>query len=117
MAAEEQRKKMLGRDEWAVKQDVAQVGEWEVVAPPKRATVKETQEDTKTKAGTTHDQAPELQDDDEGDDDLNNFKLREKELPIDPVLDSGEEVAFKKRKIGGDSTFKSRKKKPLRKKD
>lgn len=118
-AAAEQRQRMVGNEEWAVKADVAQVGEWEIVAPPPAPVRVEKTEDQKKTTSTTHDQAPELQDDDEGaDEDLNNFKIKEKELPTDLAEEeTGEEVTFKKRKLGGDNLFKSRKKKPLRKKD
>lgn len=107
-----------GRDEWSVNTEIAKVGEWEtVVAQP--SSTPQIHHDTKnesTEGTATHDQAPQFQDDDEDEEDLHTFKLKEKELEV-PVFDKlQEDVTFKKRKLG-DSAFKSRKKKPLRKKD
>ncbi|KAI8349420.1 hypothetical protein BD560DRAFT_410336 [Blakeslea trispora] len=117
--AEEKESPTLGRDEWAVKKEIAQVGEWETVAqpimPPSPVQTREIQHEP-----TTHDQRPEFQDDDEQDDDLHSFKIREKELPVDDLADQTE-VTFRKRKVANEENegtlFKARKKKPLRKKE
>ncbi|KAI7907962.1 uncharacterized protein BX663DRAFT_492569 [Cokeromyces recurvatus] len=120
-----ERAKLEGREEWAVNTQVAKVGEWEIIAQPSvdSTAVNNQSDKNKTKPATTHDQTPEFQDDDEEDEeDLHNFKIKEKELPVDidnaPGDGEKEEITFKKRKLGGgDSIFKPRKKKPLRKKD
>ncbi|KAL0573268.1 hypothetical protein ABG067_009212, partial [Albugo candida] len=52
--------------------------------------------------GSMHDQAPQFQDDDEDDqEDLHAFKIKEKELQV-PIGDDNtqEQVTFKKRKLG-----------------
>jgi hypothetical protein len=111
---------LQGREEWAVNKEIAKVGEWEIVetpvaVTPPSPTLKEKKEET-----TTHDQKPEFQDDDEDQEDLHSFKIREKEFPTDLDTDTvavdDDSLMFKKRKLG-DGAFKSRKKKPLRKKD
>ncbi|KAI8372541.1 hypothetical protein EDC96DRAFT_572765 [Choanephora cucurbitarum] len=106
-----------GRDEWAVNKEIAKVGEWETVAQPIMPSSPTLKEDQPT---TTHDQRPEFQDDDEQDDDLNSFKIKEKELPVEDDVPDQQEVTFKKRKLANEDSeglFKSRKKKPLRKKE
>ncbi|KAI9483279.1 MAG: hypothetical protein EXX96DRAFT_136687 [Benjaminiella poitrasii] len=110
--------KAEGREEWAVNTQIAKVGEWETVAQPatESNSDKNKTDQNNTKQTTMHDQAPEFQDDEEDEEDLHNFKLTEKELPVNTDDTAQEEVTFKKRKLG-DSAFKSRKKKPLRKKD
>lgn len=117
-AEKEQAKAVEGREEWAVNTQIAKVGEWEtVVVQP--SVVTETSNDVQKdgKDGATHDQAAQFQDDDEDEEDLHSFKIKEKELDI-PIEgdDEKQAVTFNKRKLG-DSTIKSRKKKPLRKKD
>lgn len=113
--------KVEGREEWAVNKDVAKVGEWEVVTPvtPPISESGTTKRDDQQQQRSTHDQAPEFQDDDEGinEEDLNAFKLKEKEYPTNAfsIDDSTEQVVFKKRKLADSSI--SRKKKPLRKKE
>ncbi|RCH92657.1 hypothetical protein CU097_011979 [Rhizopus azygosporus] len=113
--------KVEGREEWAVSKDVAKVGEWEVVTPvtPPTSEPGTTKRDDQQQQRSTHDQAPEFQDDDEGtnEEDLNAFKLKEKEYPTNAfsIDDSTEQVVFKKRKLADSSI--SRKKKPLRKKE
>jgi ABC-type proline/glycine betaine transport system substrate-binding protein len=118
-------KTMKGREEWAVNKEIAKVGKWEtvVVQPPALCLSNHqtsTDGNNKNDSGSTHDQGAEFQDDDEDEEDLHTFKVREKELDI-PIEEDGdkkdeEAVTFKKRKVA-DSTMKSRKKKPLRKKD
>lgn len=123
-AEKDQTAAVKGREEWAVNKEIAKVGEWEIVeAPAPSITQPSTQKEYKKDEATTHDQKPEFQDDDEDQEDLHSFKIREKEFPAD--LDIGNEdpadedtaVTFKKRKLGDTASFKSRKKKPLRKKD
>lgn len=122
--AEAEKKQVVeGREEWAVNKEIAKVGEWETVVaqpPPAASDNSYKGKNTDTNASTsTHDQAPEFQDDDEDEEDLHSFKIKEKELDV-PVHEDdnkeGEEVTFKKRKLA-DSGIKSRKKKPLRKKE
>lgn len=101
--------------------EIAKVGEWEIVEAPEPSIASpSTQKEHKKDEATTHDQKPEFQDDDEDQEDLHTFKIREKEFPADLDItteDTAEDVTFKKRKLGDASSFKSRKKKPLRKKD
>jgi hypothetical protein len=109
-----------GREEWAVNKEIAKVGEWETVAPPPAPPIQSEKSfnQTNTESGSMHDQAPQFQDDEEDEEDLHTFKIKEKELdiPINEEDDKKEEITFKKRKLG-DSAIKSRKKKPLRKKE
>lgn len=111
-----------GREEWAVNTEIAKVGEWETVAAPRPTlsqAYKDANKDDKLEGKSTHDEAPQFQDDDEDEEDLHSFKIKEKELDIPIEEGNGKEeeaVTFKKRKLG-DSFIKSRKKKPLRKKD
>lgn len=108
-----------GREEWAVNTEIAKVGEWETVVtqPAFAQTHNDANKDTKTDEKAKHDQSAHFQDDDEDEEDLHRFKIKEKELDI-PIEEQEQEetVTFKKRKLG-DSAIKSRKKKPLRKKD
>lgn len=110
-----------GREEWAVNTEIAKVGEWEtVVTQPAFAQANnDAKKDDTTDEKATHDQSAQFQDDDEDEEDLHRFKIKEKELDI-PIEQEEEKeqgtVTFKKRKLG-DSAIKSRKKKPLRKKD
>ncbi|KAL9537082.1 hypothetical protein MBANPS3_012098 [Mucor bainieri] len=126
--SEAEKVKLQGREEWAVNKEIAKVGEWETVVSTPATAVDSTQNsssnnDKNADSTSTHDQGAEFQDDDEDQEDLHHFKIREKEYPAD--LDIGPEqeqdsepLTFKKRKNDGDgTTFKSRKKKPLRKKD
>lgn len=116
--------KIEGREEWAVNKEIAKVGEWEIVvvqpaAPTISSSNANKNKDSKSEDVSTHDQKAEFQDDDEDEEDLHGFKIKEKELdiPVEEEDQNGEEiVTFKKRKMG-DSSMKSRKKKPLRKKD
>ncbi|KAI8065972.1 hypothetical protein BDF21DRAFT_426749 [Thamnidium elegans] len=108
-----------GREEWAVNTEIAKVGEWETVVaqPTLTHTNNDTNKDDKTDGKATHDQVAQFQDDDEDEEDLHSFKIKEKELDIPTEEEKEQEtVTFKKRKLG-DSAIKSRKKKPLRKKD
>ncbi|KAI8137340.1 hypothetical protein BJV82DRAFT_356833 [Fennellomyces sp. T-0311] len=93
---------LQGRDEWAVHTDTATPGEWQTVASkPRKAVAAESTD--KEKKGTTHDVAPEFQDDEgEDEEDLANFKIQEKQLPLDDAAedDKTEAPVFKKRKIG-----------------
>lgn len=111
---------MGGREEWAIGKEIAKVGNWEVVTPteplastPNKVKKKDQQ------IGTTHDQAPEFQDDDEDKEDLHQFKIKEKEYPDDIQQEEApqENVVFKKRKLADSDGIKSKKKKPLRKKE
>ncbi len=118
-AENEKKAAIQGNEAWAVKKEIAQVGEWETVEapPPPPSTQSETSLPKET-SGSMHDQAPQFQDDDEDDqEDLHAFKIKEKELEV-PISDDTQEeqVTFKKRKLG-DPGIKSRKKKPLRKKE
>ena len=109
-----------GREEWAVNKEIAKVGEWETVeAPPPPPVSTQPQEDVKDIKLTTSGPHHDIPDDDEDEEDLHAFKIKEKELeiPMDDNNDKGEDISFKKRKLGESSSFKSRKKKPLRKKD
>ena len=121
---EQEIKSTQGRDEWAVNKEIAKVGEWETVAQPIMPSSSthdlEKDQPAATTTTTTHDQRPEFQDDDEQDDDLSSFKIKEKELPIEDDVPDQQEVTFKKRKLANEDSedlFKSRKKKPLRKKE
>lgn len=60
-------------------------------------------------AATSRDVPPEFQDDEQEDEeDLRNFKIREKEYPVDALVDDGDDdkkkdtggAMFKKRKLG-----------------
>lgn len=125
--SEAEKVKLQGREEWALNKEIAKVGEWETVVstpPPADPTQDATTKNEKNAESTsTHDQGAEFQDDDEDQEDLHHFKIKEKEYPADldiaPEQDQDSEpLTFKKRKKdGNDTTFKSRKKKPLRKKD
>lgn len=126
--SELEKTKVQGREEWAVNKEIAKVGEWETVVtkPAVNSTIDvdgNKNERKNADSTATHDQGAEFQDDDEDQEDLHHFKIKEKEYPADldilPEQDQGTEaLTFKKRKLGSDSTtFKSRKKKPLRKKD
>lgn len=120
-AENEKKAAVQGNEAWAVKKEIAQVGEWETVeaSPLPLPVVQQQKEFVKDSSGSMHDQAPQFQDDDEDDqEDLHSFKIKEKELQV-PISDDTQEeaqVTFKKRKLG-DSGIKSRKKKPLRKKE
>lgn len=107
-----------GREEWAVNTEIAKVGEWETVVsqPAFAQTNNDPNKDDKTDVKATHDQSAQFQDDDEDEEDLHTFKIKEKELAIPIDEEEKEQITFKKRKLG-DSAIKSRKKKPLRKKD
>ncbi|KAI8060691.1 hypothetical protein BC940DRAFT_311563 [Gongronella butleri] len=137
--------KLQGRDEWALPEkpsepekignDDALVGQWQVVAPPperKTSTTntnrannsnKHHQQNDKSDATPAHDQAPEMQDDDEDQhEDLSQFKIKEKEFPTDAVSLDDDAAAsepgasvFKKRKFG-EKGAAARKKMTIRKK-
>lgn len=121
-SAKDQTSAAQGREEWAINKEIAKVGEWEVVtpvaAPTSSSSNKTRKDDHQT---TTHDQAPEFQDDDDDHtvEDLNSFKIKEKEYPDEAHhhhhQEVHEEVVFKKRKLA--DSDKSRKKKTLRKKE
>ncbi|KAI9264779.1 ZIP zinc transporter-domain-containing protein [Sporodiniella umbellata] len=87
-----------GREEWAVKKDIAQVGHWEMVAQPEPPVTNKVHKKDQ-QIGTTHDQAPEFQDDDEDGEDLQGFKIKEKEYPADTLAQHEDCVLFKKRKV------------------
>ncbi|SAL95219.1 hypothetical protein [Absidia glauca] len=114
---------LQGRDEWALPQDDAMIGKWQTIStstPKGDGGNTKKADDTAT---TTHDQAPEFQDDDEDqEEDLNEFKIKEKEYPLDHQ--PTEETApadttglFKKRKLGGQKGNMAAKKRMIRKKD
>jgi hypothetical protein len=99
------------------------IGKWQTVStgtPKGDGGSTKKADDTAT---TTHDQAPEFQDDDEDqEEDLNEFKIKEKEYPLDHQ--PTEETApadttglFKKRKLGGQKGNMAAKKRMIRKKD
>lgn len=116
-AEQQQAKAAEGREEWAVNTQIAKVGEWETVAVPEPVVTETSNEvQNESKESATHDQAPQFQDDDEDEEDLHSFRIKEKELDI-PIEgdDEKQAVTFKKRKLG-DSNMKSRKK-TFRKKD
>ncbi|CAO0798234.1 unnamed protein product [Mucor circinelloides] len=125
--SEAEKVKLQGREEWALNKEIAKVGEWETVVstPPAADPTQDatTKNEKNAESTSTHDQGAEFQDDDEDQEDLHHFKIKEKEYPADldiaPEQDQDSEpLTFKKRKKdGNDTTFKSRKKKPLRKKD
>lgn len=115
---------LQGRDEWALPQDDAMIGKWQAVSTPgapKDAGTKKVND--KAAAATTHDQAPEFQDDDEDqEEDLNEFKIKEKEYPLDhqPPVDTAPADStglFKKRKLGGEKGNMAAKKRMIRKKN
>ncbi|KAI8331947.1 hypothetical protein BC941DRAFT_438030 [Chlamydoabsidia padenii] len=111
--------KLQGRDEWALPQDDAMIGKWQTVNTPQTTTRKKKEEKEQT---TTHDQAPEFQDDDEDQqEDLNEFKIKEKEYPLDddPTAEQVDSAGglFKKRKLGGQKGNLATKKRMIRKKD
>ncbi|KAI8384958.1 ZIP zinc transporter-domain-containing protein [Radiomyces spectabilis] len=73
-----------GREEWAIRSNIAQPGEWETVTPSSQSSMAAKDQHKKTDTATTHDQKPEFQDDEaEDEEDLRNFKIREKELPLE----------------------------------
>ncbi|KAI8086074.1 uncharacterized protein BX664DRAFT_359633 [Halteromyces radiatus] len=116
---------LQGREEWALPKETAMIGQWQTVSThqenhyeryigKKRTT---TEQET-----TTHDQAPEFQDDDdEPQEDLNEFKIKEKEYPVDDedTLNQSTTIEgsslFKKRKLTGQNS--TSKKRNIRKKD
>ncbi|KAL1931429.1 hypothetical protein VTP01DRAFT_9571 [Rhizomucor pusillus] len=117
---------LQGRDEWALPTPVAAPGEWQTVTPIKKPEESTENKPETQKKTTTHNDKLEFQDDEEeNEEDLKSFKIREKEFPTDAIGDhdeddsskAGEDAGgslFKKRKISQQSS--SRKKKPLRKK-
>ncbi|CAG8602999.1 7387_t:CDS:2 [Paraglomus occultum] len=80
------------------------MGEWRPVTPPPRPQSKG--DDEERKHGDDKDEeAKVLEDDDEDDhDDIRNFKLVEKTIPLEPDLDEKDKedksVTFRKRKLG-----------------
>ncbi|ORZ23477.1 hypothetical protein BCR42DRAFT_404861, partial [Absidia repens] len=125
---------LQGRDEWAIPQEkeTAAVGQWQSVDTHPKQKKYNGKKAAPQQQEHTHDQAPEFQDDDEvADEDLNEFKFKEKEYPLDddnlvglsPAKDSAdtEEGAtssglFKKRKLGGQKGNLATKKRMIRKK-
>ncbi|KAI8637227.1 hypothetical protein BD408DRAFT_447800 [Parasitella parasitica] len=117
-----------GREEWALNKEIAKVGEWETVVAQPAANLALDDTDINVRrnnAGSTatHDQNAEFQDDDEDQEDLHHFKIKEKEYPadLDIALEAGQDhkqpLTFKKRKQSDSTSFAPKKKKPLRKKD
>ena len=98
--------KLEGREEWAIPSNIATPGQWETVSTPKKKTAT-MDNDKKDKKTTAHDNKPEFQDDEaEDEEDLKNFKIQEKQLPLDDKddkdsKDSSEQPLFKKRKKVG----------------
>lgn len=112
----EQQEPLQGREEWAVKTSISQVGEWQTVEKPIPKPVKPKVEEKKE--SSSHDQKPEFQDDEDKEekDKLRGFKLKEKEYPDDALFDEkgedkgDEKVVFKKRSLDSSNALKSRKK-------
>ncbi|CDH51030.1 predicted protein [Lichtheimia corymbifera JMRC:FSU:9682] len=99
---------LQGRDEWAIPAAIAEPGQWQTMLPAeKKSDNKPEKKDTT--AATSRDVPPEFQDDEQEDEeDLRNFKIREKEYPADALVDDGDDdkkkdtggAMFKKRKLG-----------------
>ncbi|KAI7864439.1 hypothetical protein BDF14DRAFT_1834958 [Spinellus fusiger] len=95
---------LMGRDEWAIKKGVAQPGEWETVVPeswdtPSHATSEEQPQPQSQRPSF-------LPEDDEEEEDLSQFKIREKEQP---AMDTPLSSVFKKRKLKTGSAKHTRK--------
>ncbi|KAI7884864.1 hypothetical protein K492DRAFT_204350 [Lichtheimia hyalospora FSU 10163] len=96
---------LQGRDEWALPAVVAEPGEWQTMVP-----TKEKSDNKPEKKDSGRDIPPEFQDDEQEDEeDLRNFKIREKEYPVDSLVGDGDDdkkeedtggAMFKKRKLG-----------------
>ncbi|CAO3591093.1 unnamed protein product [Absidia cylindrospora] len=125
---------LQGRDEWAIPQEkeTAAVGQWQSVDTHPKQKKYNGKKAASQQQDHTHDQAPEFQDDDEvADEDLNEFKFKEKEYPLDhdnsvglsPTKDGADmedgatSGLFKKRKLGGQKGNLATKKRMIRKKD
>ncbi|KAI9307009.1 hypothetical protein BJ944DRAFT_247727 [Cunninghamella echinulata] len=119
---------LKGKEEWAIKNEVAMVGQWETVT---------AQEETKIPSKTTKTEPPsslqndksnnnnnEDDDDEDAQEDLSQFKIKEKEYPIDTFDTPDDNIEdnqntgslFKKRKLGQKGNLNT-KKKAFRKKD
>ncbi|ORY97186.1 ZIP zinc transporter-domain-containing protein [Syncephalastrum racemosum] len=73
----------MGREEWAVPAAIATPGEWEVVTKKKDTEAEEEPSANKRKY-TSHDDKPEFEEPEaEDQEDLRNFKIKEKEYPTD----------------------------------
>ncbi|ORX53079.1 hypothetical protein DM01DRAFT_1336268 [Hesseltinella vesiculosa] len=129
--------KREGRDEWAmpkeqpkeekVGNDDALVGQWQVVATPTKPTADKPRSGSKSTAkadpaaSSTMPHDEKLNDDDEDQqEDLTQFKIKEKEFPTDALTldDATADIGatlFKKRKLGDKAA--SRKKMNIRKKE
>ncbi|KAF7720837.1 hypothetical protein EC973_005980 [Apophysomyces ossiformis] len=119
---------LQGREEWAPRSAIALPGEWQIVKPTPSPSSESPKTEKKEARSTTHDQKPEFQDDaeEEDEEDLRNFKIREKEYPddalevearekeADDATEAGEGL-FKKRKAPSQSNIKA-KKRNIRKK-
>lgn len=98
----------MGREEWAVPAAVAAPGEWEVVTKKKDPEAEDEDASTANKRKyTTHDDKPEFEEPEaEDQEDLRNFKIKEKEYPTDTHHHEEDKDAsqggavFKKRKVG-----------------
>ncbi|KAI8983158.1 ZIP zinc transporter-domain-containing protein, partial [Pilobolus umbonatus] len=71
-----------GNEAWAIKKEISQVGEWEIVeVKPPVVTEKKQKEESRD----TH--SLQLEDDDEDEENLSGYKLKEKEYPTDTVIE------------------------------
>lgn len=108
--------KLEGREEWTRPADIAAPGEWQIVTPRRNpdATSKSKEEGVSSKPSkenTAGDATkPELEDEEEEEheEDLRNFKIREKEYPADALADLPE-TESKEEGSNGSSLFKKRK--------
>ncbi|KAI7848462.1 hypothetical protein BDC45DRAFT_523259 [Circinella umbellata] len=99
-----QQKQLEGKEEWAIPSNIAAPGQWEIISTIKKKATSTMDNDKKDKKTTTHDNKPEFQDDEiEDEEDLKNFKIQEKQLPLDHDNNNSidEQPLFKKRKKTG----------------
>ncbi|KAI7851954.1 hypothetical protein BDC45DRAFT_514758 [Circinella umbellata] len=96
-----QQKQLEGKEEWAIPSNIAAPGQWEIISTIKKKSTSTADNDRKDKKTTTHDNKPEFQDDEiEDEEDLKNFKIQEKQLPLDHDNNNSidEQPLFKKLK-------------------
>ncbi|CAO3629182.1 unnamed protein product [Cunninghamella blakesleeana] len=118
-------KALKGKEEWSVKKEVAMVGQWETVTTNETkipsSSIKKTNDNNEST--NDHHQVEGGDDEEDAQEDLSQFKIKEKEYPIDGFFDDNNNddhkeegnngSLFKKRKLGQKGNLK---KKLLRKK-
>ncbi|KAI9323550.1 hypothetical protein BX666DRAFT_74592 [Dichotomocladium elegans] len=96
-----------GKDEWAIPAAIAQPGAWKTVSrEPKR--VAATDENNK-KSGAAGDVPSEFLDDEEDQEDIRHFKIREKEYPADSIHTDNDDSNDKDGEVSNTAVFKKRK--------